>query len=107
MDQDCSRRERLAIALTRAIALARVRPLLGRELGAEWNSDSQYFPVAIPGFGPSRSDDYLIGRCDQIKARFEAIRQRFPDLAQALTGGPGLAYFRGLTHPVERAGPNR
>jgi hypothetical protein len=44
---------------------------------------------------PDRSDDYLIGRCDQIKARFEAIRQRFPDLAQALTEGLALLTFEG------------
>jgi hypothetical protein len=44
---------------------------------------------------PDRSDDYLIGRCDQIKARFDAIRQCYPDLAQALTEGLALLTFEG------------
>ena len=42
-----------------------------------------------------RSDEYLIGRCEQIKARFEAIRQRYPELAQALTEGLALLAFEG------------
>ena len=42
---------------------------------------------------PDRSDDYLIGRCEQIKARLDAIRQRYPDLAQALSDGLALLTF--------------
>ena len=40
-----------------------------------------------------RSDDYLIGRCEQIKTRLDAIRQRYPDLAQALSDGLALLTF--------------
>jgi hypothetical protein len=36
---------------------------------------------------PDQSDDYWIGRCAQIKARLEAIRRLYPDLAQMLTEG--------------------
>ena len=42
---------------------------------------------------PDRSDDYLIGRCEQIKARLDTIRQRYPDLAQALSDGLALLTF--------------
>jgi hypothetical protein len=44
---------------------------------------------------PDLSDDYWMGRCDQIKARLEAIRQRFPDLAQALAEGLAFLTFEG------------
>jgi hypothetical protein len=42
-----------------------------------------------------RSDDYLRGRCEQIKARLDSIRQRFPEFVQALTEGLALLAFEG------------
>ena len=36
---------------------------------------------------PDLSEDYWMGRFAQIKARFEAIRRLYPDLAQMLTEG--------------------
>jgi hypothetical protein len=44
---------------------------------------------------PDLSDDYWMGRFAQIKARFAAIRQRFPDLAHAFTEGLALLTFEG------------
>jgi hypothetical protein len=43
----------------------------------------------------SRSDDYLRGRCEQIKARLDSIRQRYPEFVQALTEGLALLAFEG------------
>ena len=42
---------------------------------------------------PDPSDDYLIGRCEQIKARLETIRRLYPGLAQALSDGLTLLTF--------------
>jgi hypothetical protein len=43
----------------------------------------------------SRSDDYLLGRCKQIKTRLDSIRQCYPDFVQALTEGLALLTFEG------------
>jgi hypothetical protein len=40
-----------------------------------------------------RPEEYMLGRCEQLKARLDSIRQRFPDLAQALSDGLALLTF--------------
>jgi hypothetical protein len=42
-----------------------------------------------------RSDDYMLGRCDQIKARLANIRQLYPDFVQTLIDGLALLAFEG------------
>ena len=40
-----------------------------------------------------RSEEYMLGRCEQLKARLDTIRERYPDLAQALSDGLALLTF--------------
>jgi hypothetical protein len=42
-----------------------------------------------------RSDDYLLGRCEQIKARLNNIQQLYPEFVQTLTEGLALLAFEG------------
>ena len=61
--------------------------LLAASLGEE--IEAAYHATA------GRSEDYLLGRCEQIKARLNNIRQLYPEFVQTLTDGLALLTFEG------------